>query len=90
MVNNSQNHEGLDKAKAFFERAEEVAVTGNFDYAIDMFLEGLRQAPDAVEHGHSPLRQMALLAPVERRQKAVDDGQNKTFKSKRASRRNAQ
>jgi tetratricopeptide (TPR) repeat protein len=61
MAENSQNHEGFEKAKAFFERAEEVAVTGNYDYAIDLFLEGLRRAPDAVEHGHSALWQMALL-----------------------------
>jgi tetratricopeptide (TPR) repeat protein len=61
MTENSQNQEELDKAKVFFERAEEVASTGNFDYAIDMYLEGLRRAPDAVEQGHMPLRQMALL-----------------------------
>jgi hypothetical protein len=47
--------------KAFFERAEEVAATNNFDYAIDMYLEGLRRAPDALEEGHKPLREMALI-----------------------------
>ena len=46
---------GLDKAKAFFARAEEVAATGNFDYAVDMYIEGLRRAPDAVQDGHIPL-----------------------------------
>lgn len=61
MAENTQIPEGLDKAKVFFERAEEVAATGNFDYAIDMYLEGLRRAPDAVEAGHMQLRQMALL-----------------------------
>jgi tetratricopeptide (TPR) repeat protein len=50
----------LREAKAFFERAEEVAATSNFDYAIDMYLEGLKRAPEAVEEGHKPLRQMAL------------------------------
>jgi tetratricopeptide (TPR) repeat protein len=61
MAQNSQNYEDLTKAKVFFERAEEVAATGNFDYAIDMYLEGLRRAPNAVEEGYMPLRQMALL-----------------------------
>ena len=61
MAENSHIQQDLDKAKVFFERAEEVASTGNFDYAIDMYLEGLRRAPDAVEEGHIPLRRMALL-----------------------------
>ena len=51
----------LEKAKVFFERAEYVAATDNFDYAIDMYLEGLRLAPDALEEGHMALRQMALI-----------------------------
>jgi len=50
----------LREAKAFFERAEEAAATNNYDYAIDMYLEGLRRAPEAVEDGHKPLHQMAL------------------------------
>jgi len=52
---------GLEKARAFFQRAEDVAATDNFDYAIDMYLEGLRRAPDALEDGHVPLRKMALV-----------------------------
>jgi len=52
---------GLEKARAFFQRAEDVAATDNFDYAIDMYLEGLRRAPDAVEDGHLPLRKMSLV-----------------------------
>jgi len=50
----------LREAKAFFERAEEAAATNNFDYAIDMYLEGFRRAPEAIEEGHMPLRQMSL------------------------------
>lgn len=61
MAENSHIQQDLEKAKVFFERAEEVASTGNFDYAIEMYLDGLRLAPDAVEQGHIPLRQMALL-----------------------------
>lgn len=52
---------GLEKARAFFQRAEEVASTDNFDYAIDMYLEGLRRCPDALEDGHAPLRRIALI-----------------------------
>jgi tetratricopeptide (TPR) repeat protein len=52
---------GLEKARAFFTRAEEVAATDNFDYAIDMYLEGLKQSPDALEDGHAPLRRLALI-----------------------------
>ena len=51
----------LAKAKAFFERAEEVAVTNNFDYAIEMYLEGLKHAPNAVEEGHMGLRRLAFV-----------------------------
>jgi len=52
---------GLAKAKAFFERGEEVASTDNFDYAIDLYLEGLKLSPDALEEGHTPLRRLALM-----------------------------
>lgn len=61
MPANDDLETGLQKARAFFKRAEEVASTDNFDYAIDMYLEGLRCAPDALEDGHAPLRRMALI-----------------------------
>jgi tetratricopeptide (TPR) repeat protein len=50
----------LAKAKAFFEKAEKVAQTSNFDYAIDMYLEGLRYWPDALKEGHLPLTELAM------------------------------
>jgi len=55
-----------DNAKAgmFFKRASELASAGNFDYAIDMYLEGLKRAPDDVERGHKQLRQLALARQV--------------------------
>ncbi len=53
--------EGLEKAAPFFDRAKQVAATDNFDYAIDMYIEGLRRAPDALEQGHKPLRHNALI-----------------------------
>ena len=48
------------KAKAFFDRARTAAEKNNFDYAIDMYIEGLRAAPDALEEGHLPLCELAL------------------------------
>jgi len=49
------------KAAVFFERARKVAETNNFDYAIDMYLEGLRCTPEALQHGHIPLHELALV-----------------------------
>ncbi len=51
----------LADAMTFFERARKVAETSNFDYAIDMYLEGLRRAPDVLQQGHIPLHDLALL-----------------------------
>jgi tetratricopeptide (TPR) repeat protein len=48
------------KAKAFFDRAVQVAERKNFDYAINMYIEGLRYAPEALEQGHLPLFELAL------------------------------
>jgi tetratricopeptide (TPR) repeat protein len=55
-----ENVAGLVKAQSFFQKAQEVAVTGNYDYAIDLYLDGLRFAPDAVEEGHLPLCELGL------------------------------
>jgi len=54
----------VDRAWRFFDRAREVAKTNNFDYAIDLYMEGLRQAPDEVMEGHGKLREMALVRQV--------------------------
>ena len=54
----------LVKAQAFFARARKVATTNNFDYAIEMYLEGLRCAPDALDEGHTKLHELALLRVV--------------------------
>ncbi|MBN1392770.1 MAG: tetratricopeptide repeat protein [Sedimentisphaerales bacterium] len=50
----------LAKAQAFFDRGKEAAEADNFDYAINMYLEGLRCAPDALQSGHIPLCELAL------------------------------
>ncbi|NLW88043.1 MAG: tetratricopeptide repeat protein [Planctomycetes bacterium] len=44
----------------FFARAEQVAETGNWDFAIEMYLEGIQREPSNLERGHKPLREVAL------------------------------
>ena len=55
-----QDNQGSEKAKAFFKKAAALAGTENFDYAIDMYLQGLHYAPEALEEGHLLLCEMAL------------------------------
>ncbi len=52
--------QAMAKARAFFDRAKQVAESKNYDYAIQMYLDGLRHAPDALEEGHLPLCSLAL------------------------------
>jgi tetratricopeptide (TPR) repeat protein len=49
------------KAAAFFARADEAAEKNSFDYAIDMYLEGLRCEPEALEAGHMKLYELAIM-----------------------------
>lgn len=43
--------EGPGKGKAFFDRGKAVAATGNYDYAIEMYIQGLNREPfNADEH----------------------------------------
>ncbi len=51
--------EGPGKGKAFFDRAKTVASTGNFDYAIEMYIQGLNREPFNVEE-HKALREVAM------------------------------
>jgi len=51
---------GLAEAKAFFQKAKAATESRNYDYAIDMYLEGLQRAPDALEEGHLPLGELGL------------------------------
>ncbi len=50
----------LAAAKRFFEKARKAAEGKNYDYAIEMYLDGLRRAPDALEDGHLPLCELGL------------------------------
>lgn len=51
--------EDRKKAKAFFDRGATVAGTGNYDYAIEMFIQGLNLDPESVE-AHQALRDISL------------------------------
>ncbi|MBN1943637.1 MAG: hypothetical protein JW849_10125 [Phycisphaerae bacterium] len=55
----------LKKAKVFFDRADEVAGTGNWDFAIELYSEGLRLNPDEMERGHVKLRDVSLKRKVQ-------------------------
>jgi tetratricopeptide (TPR) repeat protein len=48
------------KGKAFFERAEQVAGTGNWDFAIELYLEGIAREPGNIQRGHQALREVSL------------------------------
>ena len=48
------------KGKVFFDRADQVADTGNWDFAIELFLEGILREPDNIERGHQPIREASL------------------------------
>jgi tetratricopeptide (TPR) repeat protein len=60
-VKNSE--EGPGKGKLFFDRAKTVAESGNFDYAIEMFVQGLNREPGEVAQ-HEALRRVALERKV--------------------------
>jgi len=59
-MSENQIDPAVTKAWVFFEKARKIAETGNFDYAIELYLDGLRCNPDALEDGHLKLFEMAL------------------------------
>jgi hypothetical protein len=61
-VTSAASDEGGDdksRSKEFFARARAVAATGHFDYAIELYLQGLAIDPEDVE-GHRALREVSL------------------------------
>lgn len=60
MAKENSAGDSTGKGKAFFERGDQVAETGNWDFAIEMYLEGIAREPDNVEQGHHPLRDVSL------------------------------
>ena len=59
-LNPSEEPAKPGKGKAFFERAEQVAETGNWDFAIELYIEGIKREPGNVEQGHQRLREVSL------------------------------
>ena len=55
--------EDRDKAEVFFGHGRAVAGTGNYDYAISMFIDGLNLDPDSVP-AHQELRDISLKRRV--------------------------
>lgn len=60
-MDDGASQQDFEKAQTFFARAKEIAQKNNFDYAINMYLEGLHLDPDNLTQGHLPLRELALL-----------------------------
>jgi tetratricopeptide (TPR) repeat protein len=52
--------EVLAMADSLFERGAQATVRGNFDYAIRLYLDGLKLNPRDIEKGHKGLRECAL------------------------------
>ncbi|MBT3279254.1 MAG: hypothetical protein HN909_03565 [Phycisphaerales bacterium] len=48
------------KGKAFFDRADQVAATSNWDFAIEMYAEGLKREPENIERGYQNLWEVAV------------------------------
>lgn len=48
------------KGKAFFDRGDQVAETANWDYAIEMYLQGILKEPQNIERGHDRLHKVSL------------------------------
>ena len=48
------------KSKPFFDRADQIAETGNWDYAVEMFLQGISRDVENITRGHERLRETAL------------------------------
>jgi tetratricopeptide (TPR) repeat protein len=51
----------IAKAKESFQKAQDLANRKNYDYAIEMYINGLAYWPEAVEEGHNPCRAAALF-----------------------------
>lgn len=59
----SDPNEGPGKGKQFFDLARKVGTTGNFDYAIDMYIEGLFREPSNLDE-HKALRDVAMRRKI--------------------------
>ncbi len=60
VVTGAVDAQGLADARSFFAKARAAAERKQYDFAIDMYLDGLIRAPDALEEGHLPLCELGL------------------------------
>ncbi|MBI4578149.1 MAG: hypothetical protein HY718_00510 [Planctomycetes bacterium] len=51
----------IAKARECFKKAQELAAVKNYDYAIEWFINGLEQWPEAIDEGHKACRAAALF-----------------------------
>ncbi len=56
--------EPAGKGKSFFDRADQVAATSNWDFAIEMYAEGLKREPQNIERGYQKLWEVAVKRKV--------------------------
>ncbi len=68
------------KAREFFKKGAEVAYALNYDYAIELYLDGLSIWPDALDEGHKPLREVALRRKEAGQKKAGMFGDSSKFR----------
>jgi tetratricopeptide (TPR) repeat protein len=59
-VTGAADAQSLAEARSFFAKARAAAEQKQYDFAIDMYLDGLIRAPDALEEGHVPLCELGL------------------------------
>lgn len=52
--------EDQNKAQVFFDRARTVAETGNYEYAIEMYLQGLNFDPESIS-AHQTIRELSMI-----------------------------
>ncbi len=60
VVTGAADAQSLAEARSFFAKARAAAERKQYDFAIDMYLDGLIRAPDALEEGHLPLCELGL------------------------------
>ncbi len=65
MADSQDKQDVTGKGKAFFDRGDQVAETGNWDFAIQMYLDGIRREPGNIERGHSLLREVSLKRKIQ-------------------------
>jgi tetratricopeptide (TPR) repeat protein len=61
--NEAETHR--EAAQLFFAKARKVTEQGNYDYAIDLYIDGLRRDPEALEEGHLELARLGLKRHAE-------------------------